>query len=153
MIKSKLEMLQHIKTLKKSISKFHFPVKLYEIWKNFMIQYYFLHKHLQIWIVTFFHKMHIFLFNLKTNYWESKIQFFNNNMWNTKKTYECKVVRFKKIYKFCLTQFLKKHIFFVSIQKNTIKIQEFHFLYKIYEIHKKLLDVKLFAWMRSTHSY
>ena len=44
-----------------------------------------------------------------------------------------------------LTQFLKKHIFFVSIPKNTIKIQEFHFLDKIYEMHKKRLDEKLFA--------
>ena len=39
----------------------------------------------------------------------------------------------------------KKHIFFVSIPKNTIEIQEFHFLDKIYEIHKKRLDEKLFA--------
>ena len=41
-------MLQHIQIRKKSISKFHFPVKLYEIRKDFMIQYYFLHKDLQI---------------------------------------------------------------------------------------------------------
>ena len=40
---------------------------------------------------------------------------------------------------------MKKHIFFVSIPKNTIEIQEFHFLDKLYEIHKKRLDVKLFA--------
>ena len=40
---------------------------------------------------------------------------------------------------------MKKHIFFVSIPKNTIKIQEFHFLDKIYEIHKKRLDEKLFG--------
>ena len=60
LIKSKLEMLQHIQIRKKSISKFHFPVKLYEIIKNIMIQYYFLHKDLHIWIVRFFHKMHIF---------------------------------------------------------------------------------------------
>ena len=54
------------------------------------------------------------------------------------KTYEYKVVRFKKIYKFCLTQFMKKHIFFVLIPKNTIKIQEFHFLDKIYEIRHNI---------------
>ena len=59
--------------------------------------------------------------------------------------YEYKVVRFKKIYKFCPTQFMKKHIFFVSIPKNTIEIQEFYFLDKIFEIHKKRLDEKLFA--------
>ena len=58
---------------------------------------------------------------------------------------EYKVVRFKKIYKFCLTQFLIKHIFFVSIPKNTIEIQKFHFLDKICEIQKKRLDGKLFA--------
>ena len=68
-------MLQHIKTWKKSILKFHFPVKLYEIRKNVMLQYYFLHKDLQIWIVTFFHKMHIFLFNLKKKYWNPKFNF------------------------------------------------------------------------------
>ena len=39
----------------------------------------------------------------------------------------------------------EKRIFFVSIPKNTIKIQEFHFLDKIYETHKKRLDEKLFA--------
>ena len=48
MIKSKLEMLQHIQIRKKSISEFRFPVKLYEIRKNVMIQYYLLHKDLQI---------------------------------------------------------------------------------------------------------
>ena len=68
MIKSKLEMLQHIQIRTKSISKFHFQVKLYEIRKNVMIQYYFLHKDLQSWIVTFFLKMHIFLINLKKNH-------------------------------------------------------------------------------------
>ena len=36
-------------------------------------------------------------------------------------------------------QFLMKHIFFVLILKYTIKIQKFHFLDKIYEIHKKRL--------------
>ena len=41
-------MLQHIQIRKKSISKFRFQVKLYEIRKNVMIQYYFLHKDLQI---------------------------------------------------------------------------------------------------------
>ena len=41
---------------------------------------------------------------------------------------------------------MKKHIFFVSIPKNTIKIQKFHFLDKIYGLHKKKrLDEKLFA--------
>ena len=66
-------------------------------------------------------------------------------MWNTKKTLEYKVVRFKKIYKFCLTQFLIKDICFVSIPKNTIKIQKFQFLDKICETQKKLLDEKLFG--------
>ena len=40
LIKSKLEMLQHIQIKKKSISKFHFPVKLYETQKNAMTQHY-----------------------------------------------------------------------------------------------------------------
>ena len=40
---TKLEMLKHVKTWKKAISKFHFPVKLYEIWKKVLIQNYFLH--------------------------------------------------------------------------------------------------------------
>ena len=44
----------------------------------------------------------------------------------------------RSIYKLCLTQFLKKHIFFVSIPKNTIKIQKFHFLDKICEIQKNV---------------
>ena len=40
---------------------------------------------------------------------------------------------------------LQVYIFLVSISTNTIKIQEFHFLEKIYDIHKKRLDEKLFA--------
>ena len=47
----------------------------------------------------------------------------------------------------------KTYIFFVSIPKNTIKIQEFHFLDKICEIEKKRLDGKLFASMKSTNSH
>ena len=39
----------------------------------------------------------------------------------------------------------EKTYIFVSIPKNTIKIQEFHFLDKIYEIHKKRLDEEVFA--------
>ena len=34
----KLEMLQYVKTWKNSISKFHFPVKLFEIRKDVIIQ-------------------------------------------------------------------------------------------------------------------
>ena len=47
----------------------------------------------------------IFFFLIKKKYYlNSKIQFFNNNMWNTKKNEVCKIVRFNKIlYKFCLT--------------------------------------------------
>ena len=75
-----------IKLEKKLISEFHFPFKLYEIRKNVMIQNSLLHKDLQVWIAIFFHKMYISLFNLKKYYWKSKIKFFNNNMWNTKKT-------------------------------------------------------------------
>ena len=37
----------------------------------------------------------------------------------------------------------EKRIFFVSIPKYTIKIQEFHLLDKICEIQKKRLDEKL----------
>ena len=40
----------------------------------------------------------------------------------------------------------QKYIYFsFQFQKNTIKIQELNFLDKIYEIHKKRLDEKLFA--------
>ena len=58
------------------MSKFHFPVKLYEIWKKVIIQNYFLHEDLQILIAKFFHKMYISLFILKEYYWKPKIQFF-----------------------------------------------------------------------------
>ena len=51
----------------------------------------------------------------------------------------------KRYYEFCLTQFLIKHIFYVSIPKNTCKIQKFHFLDKICEIQKKRLYGKLSA--------
>ena len=122
-------MLQHVKTWKKSISKFHFPVKLYEIWKKVIIQNYFLYEDLQIWIATFFHKMYIFLFNLKKYYSKSKLQFSLTIICKIrKKRQECKVVRFNKIYKFCLTEFLIKRIFFVSFSKNTIRIHKSHFI-------------------------
>ena len=42
------------------------------------------------------------------------------------------------------TVYEKTYIFF-SIPKNTIEIQELHFLDKKYVIHKKRLDEKLFA--------
>ena len=54
--------------LKKSISKFHFPVKLYEIREKVMIKNCLLHKDLQVLTETFFHKMHIFLYNSKKYY-------------------------------------------------------------------------------------
>ena len=58
--------------LKKSISKFHFVVKLYEIRKKVKIKHCLLDKDLQVSTVTFFHKSiyifdktYIFHFNLK----------------------------------------------------------------------------------------
>ena len=64
---------------KKSISKFHFSVKFFEIWKKkVVIQNCLLHKDLQFWISTFFHEMFIFRYSLKKYYWKSKTQFFNN---------------------------------------------------------------------------
>ena len=87
-------------------------------------------------IASLYQCTYIFLFNLIKYYWISKIQFFNNNMWNTKKTQFCKILRFNKIYKFCLTQFLIKLIFFILISKNRIKIQKFHYLNKICDILK-----------------
>ena len=51
-----------------------------------MIQNCLLHKDLKVWTATFFHKMFVFLFNLKKYYWKSKIQFFSNNMWNNNET-------------------------------------------------------------------
>ena len=46
-----------------------------------MIQNCLLHTDLQVWTATFFHKMYIFLHNLKKYYWKSKVQFFNNNIY------------------------------------------------------------------------
>ena len=54
----------------------HFSVKLYEIWKNVIIQNFLLQKDLQIWIGTFFYKIYIFFLNLKKYYWKSKFMFF-----------------------------------------------------------------------------
>ena len=79
-----------------------FQLKFTKYEKNVKKQNFLLHKDLQVWIRTLFHEMYIFLFNLKKYYWTSKIQFFNNNVWNTKKTLECKIVRLNNIYKFRL---------------------------------------------------
>ena len=77
MIKQKLGMLQYVKTLKKLISKFNFPVELYQIRENIIIQNCLLQKYLQIRIATFFYKIYIILVNLKKIYYgKSKIQFF-----------------------------------------------------------------------------
>ena len=81
----------------------HSHNKLCEIRKKVMNKNYLLHKYLQLWFATFFHRMYIFLFNLKAYYRKSRIQFFNNNVWNTKKTEVSKNFRFNNIYKFCLT--------------------------------------------------
>ena len=130
-------MLQHVKTCKKSIWKFYFPVKLYETWKKVIIQNYFLHKDLQIWIATFFHTMYIFLFNLKKYYWKSKIQFCL--------TIICEIRKKRKNAKLFVsirsTNFVshtvpdKTYIFRFNF-KNTIKIQKFHLFEKIWEIKK-----------------
>ena len=102
-------------------SIFQLNCRIYE--KKVITQNYFLHKDLQIWIATFFHKMYIFLFNLKKYYWKSKLQLFltiicgvrkkrkNENLFVSKRSKIC-----------CFTQFLIKHIFVVSIPKNRIKI-------------------------------
>ena len=89
--------------------------------------------------------MHIFLFNLKKTIKNPKFNVLTIICEIRKKRKNTKLFVSKRSTKFGLTQFLKKHIFIVSIPKNTIKIQEFHFLDKIYEIHKKRLDEKLFA--------
>ena len=138
-------MLQHIKTGKKSISKFHFPVKLYEIRKNVIIQYYFLHKNLQIWIVTCLHKMHIFLSNLKKTIENPKFNFLTIICEIWKKCKNTKLFVFLKRSKILSNTVSNKTYIFFSIPKNTIKIQKFHFLDKICEIQKKGLDGKLFA--------
>ena len=65
--------------------------------KKVMTQNCLLNKDLQVRIAIFYHKMYIFLSNLKKYYWKSKIQFFNNNMWNSKKKEFCKIVRLNKI--------------------------------------------------------
>ena len=135
----KLGKWRYIKTWKKSISKFHFPVKLYKIRKNIIIPNCLLQKDLQIWILKFFYEMYIFLSNLTKFYWNLKIEFLNQNMWNTRKTPERKIVRFNKVYTFYSTQFLIKCIFFISISKNTIEIQEFHcFKQNIWHTNKTL---------------
>ena len=55
-MKRKLKKLQYVKTRKISISKFHFPVKLYEIQKKVMIQN---QQSLQILSDTVSHKTYI----------------------------------------------------------------------------------------------
>ena len=60
LIKLKLGKLQYVKTWKKSICKFHFPVNNT--------------------------KCIFFILIYKKYYWKSTIQVFNHNMWNTKKT-------------------------------------------------------------------
>ena len=64
-------------TWKKSISKFHFPVKSYEIRKNVIIQNSLLQKDLKVWIAT---KNVYFSLYLNKNDWNPKIQFFNRNI-------------------------------------------------------------------------
>ena len=76
-------MLQHIQIRKKSLSKFHFPVKLYEIRKNFMIRYVknvrtqscSFQTDLQIFSHTVSDKTYIFRFNSKNTIKIQKFHF------------------------------------------------------------------------------
>ena len=71
---------------------------------------------------------------------------------NYEKMQKCKIVYFNKAYEFCLTQYLIKSIFFVSIPINTIKILKFYIFNKMCEIWNEHWNEILFAWMSSTNS-
>ena len=88
--------------------------------------------------------MHIFLFNLKKAIENLKFNFLTI-ICEIRKNVTIQSCSFQKDLQIFATQFLIKHIFFVSIRKNTFKIQKFNFLDKICEIQKKRLDGKLFA--------
>ena len=138
-------MLHHIKTWKKSISKFHFPVKLYDVRKKVMVQNYFLHKDLQILTATFFHKMYIFLFNLKIYYWKTKVQLFLTIICEIRKKLRMQSYSFQKDLQFLSnTVSDKTYIFRFNCKKYDWNLKIPFFRQNMWDT-KKRLDVKLFA--------
>ena len=55
------------------------------------------------------------------------------------------IIRLNEVYKFSVRHFLTRCIFYVSISKNTIIIQKFHFINRICEIRKKRYNAKSFT--------
>ena len=53
--------------------------------KKVMLQICLLQEDLKDWMEKCFHKIYIFLFDLKKHTWKSKIQFSNHDIWNVKK--------------------------------------------------------------------
>ena len=110
MIKVKLVKLQYVKTLKNSISKFHFSIKLYTM--KVMIQNYLLHEDLQV-LIAKFSKNTI------------KIQKFNF-LSDTTETLRWKIISPNEVYKSSVEHFLTRYIFYVLILN--IENQKFHML-------------------------
>ena len=68
---------------------------------------------------------------------------FNNNIRNEKKNVRIQSCSFQKDLQILSHTVSEKTYIFVSIPKNTIRIQEFHFLDKICEIQKKTFKWKI----------
>ena len=101
--------------------------------KNVRIQSCLFQKYLQILFHTVSEKTYIFRFNSKKYDWNSKIPFFRQNMWDTKKTFRWKIVGLNKVYKFSSRHFGTGCVFYVLIF-NIKKIRFFSPKYVRYEI-------------------
>ena len=90
-------MLQHVKTSKKSISKLHFPVKLYEIYEKKLSHKIIFYMKIYKFELQHFFIRCIFFFLIQKNTIENpKFNFFNNNMCNTKKRKNAKLFVLKR---------------------------------------------------------
>ena len=135
--------------------KFHFLTKIYEIQnipkdttKSSKFKFVHFNK-VYKFILTQFLIKRIFFISISENTF--KIQFFKQNMWDTKKTLIWWIICPNEVYKFSVGHFLTICIFYFFILKNTIENQKFHFVFKICEIRQNRQNAKLFTSIKSTN--
>ena len=106
--------------------------------KNVGIQSSSFQKDLQIMFHTVSDKRYIFRFNSKKYDLNSKIPFFTQNMWDTKKTFRWKIVWLNKVYTFLLRNFSTGCIFFPNIISNSMVADPTHWVFCSITITYKL---------------
>ena len=116
--------------------------------QNFSLQY-----GIQILSDAVSTKMKILCFSLKRYLKNSMIQFFRQNMWDTKKTFRWRIICLNIVYKLSLWHFSAGCIFYVLILKNTIENKNFYsiFYHNMWDT-KKALKFKI-VWLNKVYKF